>query len=232
MNHENYETPPKTHSENPAAFVFSRVPGVLQGSRQGILPDGRCSNGLQRVLRNRIPFVHLAAYTRTMTRVILVLWIFSAAQAQTQAPAAPTLEKLLAEVHQLRLALERSAQIAPRIQIAVERLKLQQEKVARTSQPLDELRRDLDRRRSDQPKIQQRLQAIENQASQAVDPTQRRDFEGALKEFKLEAEQAEKSLQQMQAREGELTGQLQAEQSRFMELNDRLDQIERALSVP
>ena len=167
-----------------------------------------------------------------MTRVILVLWIFSAAQAQTQAPATPTIEALLKEVHQLRLALERSTQIAPRIQIAVERLKLQQDKVGRTTQQLDELRRDLDRRRSDQPKIQQRLQAIENQASQAVDPTQRRDFEGVLKEFKLEAEQAEKSLQQMQAREGELTGQLQVEQSRFMELNDRLDQIERALNVP
>ena len=58
---------------------------------------------------------------------------------------------------------------------------------------------------------------------------QRRDFEGALKEFKLEAEQTEKALQ---ARDGELTGQLQAEQTRLTELNDRLDQIERALSVP
>jgi hypothetical protein len=36
----------------------------------------------------------------------------------------------------------------------------------------------------------------------------------------------------MQAREGELTGQLQTEQTRLTELNDRLDQIERALSVP
>jgi uncharacterized phage infection (PIP) family protein YhgE len=182
--------------------------------------------------RNRIPFVSLAEYTRTMTRVILVLWIVSAAQAQTQAPAAPTLEKLLAEVHQLRVALERSAQIAPRIQIAVERLKLQQEKVARTTQQLDELRRDLDGKRSDQPKIQQRLQAIENEANQAADPAQRRHLEEAMKEFKLEAEQREKALQQMQARDGELTGQLQTEQSRLMELNDRLDQIERALSVP
>jgi predicted nucleic acid-binding Zn-ribbon protein len=73
---------------------------------------------------------------------------------------------------------------------------------------------------------------MENQGSQAVDPGQRRDLEEALKTFKLEAEQAEKSLQQMQAREGDLTGQLQTEQSRLTELNDRLDQIERALSVP
>jgi predicted nucleic acid-binding Zn-ribbon protein len=167
-----------------------------------------------------------------MTRVIFVLWIVSAAQAQTQAPAAPTLETLLAEVHQLRLALERSAQIAPRIQIAVERLKLQQEKVARTAQQLDELRREVDRGRLEQPKIQQRLQSIENETKQAGDPAQRRHLEEAMKDFKLEAEQREKSLQQMQAREGELTGQLQTEQNRLTELNDRLDQIERALNVP
>jgi DNA repair exonuclease SbcCD ATPase subunit len=176
--------------------------------------------------------VHLAEYTRTMTRVIFVLWIVFAAQAQTQAPAAPTLEKLLVEVHQLRLALERSTQIAPRIQIAVERLKLQQEKVARTAQQLDELRREVDRGRLEQPKIQQRLQAIENETNQAADPAQRRHLEEAMKDFKLEAEQREKSLQQMQAREGELTGQLQTEQNRLTELNDRLDQIERALNVP
>jgi hypothetical protein len=36
----------------------------------------------------------------------------------------------------------------------------------------------------------------------------------------------------MQAREGELASQLQSEQSRLAELNDRLDQIERALNLP
>jgi predicted nucleic acid-binding Zn-ribbon protein len=151
--------------------------------------------------------------------MILVLWIVFAAQAQTQAPAAPTLETLLKEVHQLRLAPERSTQIAPRIQIAVERLKLQQEKVGRTAQQLDEVRREVDRGRLEQPKIQQRLQAIENETNQAADPAQRRHLEEATKEFRLEAEQREKSLQQMQAREGELTGQLQTEQNRLTELN-------------
>lgn len=182
------------------------------------------------------PLVHPAEYTRTMTRLIIVLWIASAAQAQTQAPAAPTptptIDTLLKEVHQLRLVMERSAQIAPRIQIVVERLKLQQEKAGRTGQQLEELHRDLDRMRSEQAKIQQRVQAMEGQAGQAVDPGQRRDLEEVVKMSKLEVEQIEKSVQQMQAREGELTGQLQAEQNRLTELNDRLDQIERALNVP
>jgi predicted nucleic acid-binding Zn-ribbon protein len=164
--------------------------------------------------------------------MFVVLCIVFAAQAQTQAPATPTIEALLKEVHQLRLVLERSAQIAPRIQIAVERLKMQQEKVGRTARQLEEMRRDLDRRRSDQPGIQQRVQALESRAGQAVDPGQRRDLEEVVKMSKLKMEQIEKSLQPMQAREGELAGQLQTEQSRLMALNDRLNQIERALGVP
>ena len=160
-------------------------------------------------LKSDSPFVRLAEYTRTMTRVIFVLSISLATQAQTQAPPMPTIETLLKEVHQLRLVMERSAQIAPRIQIAVERLKLQQEKVGRTARQLEELRRDLDRMRSEQAKIQQRMQAMESQAAQAVDPGQRRDMEEGVKMSKLEAEQIEKATQQTQAREGELTGQLQ-----------------------
>jgi hypothetical protein len=56
-------------------------------------------------------------------------------------------------------------------------------------------------------------------------------MEEVSKELKLEAEQAEKSLQQAQVREGELASRLQAEQGRLAELNDRLDQVERALKM-
>jgi len=138
----------------------------------------------------------------------------------------------LAEVHQLRLALERSTEIAPRIQIAVERLKLQQEQVAGVSRQLEDLRRELDHSRSAHPKMLQRLQAVENEVTQNADPQKQKDLNAMLSMFKLETEQAEKSLQQFQAREGELTSQLQSEQSKLIELNDRSDQMERALNVP
>ena len=52
----------------------------------------------------------------------------------------------------VRIALERSTQIAPRIQIAVERLKLQQEQVARVDRQLDDVRRELDKSRTEQQK--------------------------------------------------------------------------------
>jgi archaellum component FlaC len=134
-------------------------------------------------------------------------------------------------VHLLRVALERSASIAPRIQIAVERLKLQQEQVARASHELSDLRDRLDHMRSELPRMQQRLQTLETAESQENDPAKRREIGDELKAFKLATEQSEKSFEQLQTREGELAGHLQSEQSRLTELNDRLDQIERALSV-
>jgi predicted nucleic acid-binding Zn-ribbon protein len=114
----------------------------------------------------------------------------------------------------------------------VERLKLQQEQVARVARQQDDLRRELDHSRAEQPKIQQHLERLSSAAASATDPQQRKDFETELSAFKIEAEQAEKSLQQMQAREGELASQLQSEQARLNDLNDRLDQIERSLIAP
>src|SRR5712692_9571580 len=167
-----------------------------------------------------------------MKRIFLLLGFGFSAMAQNGSSDPQTLQTLLTEVHQLRLALERSTQIAPRIQIAVERLKLQQEQVARVARQLDDLRRELDRNRESQPKIQQRLEQVSSAAAETADPQQRKDFDVVVKEVKLQSEQAEKSLQQLQVREGELASQLQSEQARLTELNDRLDQMERALNVP
>jgi chromosome segregation ATPase len=167
-----------------------------------------------------------------MKLVSVLLCVCFAAWAQAPTSDVQTLQTLLAEVHQLRLALERSTQIAPRIQIAVERLKLQQEQVARVARQLDDLRRELDHSHADQPKTQQHLEQLSSAAAQATDPQMRKDFEGTLSVFKLDAEQAEKSLQQLQAREGELASQLQSEQAKLTELNDRLDRMERALTAP
>jgi len=160
-----------------------------------------------------------------------LLCLAFAARAETPASDSQTLQHLLTEVHQLRMALERSNQIAPRIQIAIERLKLQQEQVARVSKQLDDLRRELDHGRAEQPKIQQHLESLSSAATSATDPQQRKDFEAQLSIFKMEAEQAEKSLQQMQLRESELSSQLQSEQAKLTELSDRLDQMERSLTA-
>ena len=166
-----------------------------------------------------------------MKTIGFLLCFCVAVRGQTSPADSQTLQTLLAEVHQLRLALQHSSKIVPLIQITVERLKLQQNQVARATRQFEDTRRELDHFRSDQAKIQQRLQSLDNNASQTTDPRQRKELEEALKISKLEAEQSEKSLQRLQARKGELVSQLQAEQTKLAELNDRLDQIERGLNM-
>src|SRR5215470_8132115 len=108
-------------------------------------------------------------------RIPVLLLLCSLARAQ--APADPqTLQSLLSEVHQLRIAMERSAAITPRIQIVVERLKLQQEQVARTSRELTDLRRDLERGRMELGQNQARIQSLENAESQETDTAKRREL--------------------------------------------------------
>jgi predicted nucleic acid-binding Zn-ribbon protein len=169
---------------------------------------------------------------KLMRLISLLVCVSFTALAQTPAPDVQTLQSLLAEVHQLRIALERSTQIAPRIQIAVERLKMQQEQVGRVAKDVDDARRELDHFRTEQSRIQQRVQSIGNAVTETADPDKRKDLNNALDISKQEADQAEKSVQQAQVREGELTSQLQSDQAKLTELNDRLNQIERALSTP
>jgi chromosome segregation ATPase len=167
-----------------------------------------------------------------MKPIVALLCLSAAGQAQGPAPESATLQSLLAEVRQLRIALERSTSIGPRIQIAVERVKIQQEQATRIARQLEDVCRVIDQRRFEQTRMQQGIERLDSQATQAADPGKRKQFEEQIKELKLANEQSEKSLQQMQSREGELSSQHQAEQAKLAELNDRLDQLERALKLP
>jgi chromosome segregation ATPase len=167
-----------------------------------------------------------------MKLISFFLSVCLTARAQAPVSDVSTLQTLLAEVHQLRIALERSTQIAPRIQIAVERLKMQQEQAARIARQLDDARQELDHFRADQARIQQRLQFVDNDVAQTADPQKRKDLNDLLASLKQEADRSEKSAQQSQAREGELANQLQSERVKLNELNDRLEQMERALNAP
>ena len=81
-----------------------------------------------------------------MKRLLLLFSPCLIAGAQTPPPSDATLmQALLSEVHQLRLAIERSNTISPRIQLAVERLKLQQQTVWHISDQLEGVRHDIER---------------------------------------------------------------------------------------
>jgi hypothetical protein len=163
--------------------------------------------------------------------VVAMLAIRFSATAQTTEPERQTLQALLVEVQQLRAAIERSTLLGTRTQIAMQRIQMQEARTTRLSQDLDRVRRevtDLDRMKTE---TAVHLRAMEAQLSQATDPNGRLRLEEEVKRVKIRLEQLAVEEPHTRAREADLANQVQAEQSRLTELQDRVSAMERVLDT-
>src|SRR5213593_3222398 len=59
------------------------------------------------------------------------------------AQASDPMNALLLEVHALRLAMEQSASIAPRVQLTLARLNIEEQRITQLAAQLDQVRREL-----------------------------------------------------------------------------------------
>ena len=150
----------------------------------------------------------------------------------SQTPDNSTVQALLQEVHQLRLALERSTLIGPRVEIAVQRLRLQQEQVTRTGGQLYDVRREIDQVQGEQSKMAAQIEGLNKEAQDTTDPNRRQSIEGIAKQMKFEGDQQQKNLESLRTREAEVSARLQTEQAALDDLRARLDQLERSLEPP
>jgi len=164
-------------------------------------------------------------------KILLILIFPLLAAAQTSGAERQTLQSLLVEVHQLRLALERSTLLGTRTQIALQRIQMQQSVTAQLSQELETSRRQLEKLQEAQPQVAQRITELEDRLPQISDTLARKEAEGQIKGAKLALERIAATEQQQRAREAALQQQIHAEQSRLNELHDRVNEMERALDV-
>ena len=137
-------------------------------------------------------------------------------------PEKATLQALLTEVRQLRLALERSTSVLPRIQLAFQRLQLQQDRVDRLSKQLQDSHTHTAATVDKKAHLATAIQQFESRISQEQDPTRRKGLELEMKGFTVELEQQTLHEQQEQAQEIQVSGQLQTEQAKLTELSDQL----------
>lgn len=162
----------------------------------------------------------------------VILFAFSPiVLAQTGAPSDSTMQSLLAEVRQLRVTLERSMTLWPQAQLVLQRAQLQQQRVESLSRQLEQLRDQLARSAAEAGRLGQQIKRFEDLVVQEQDARRRQEFESQVKNFKMQLDGQALRDQQQQAREGQLAGQLQAEQSKLVELNDRMDALERMLQA-
>jgi hypothetical protein len=153
------------------------------------------------------------------------------ASAQTASPDAPTIQALLTEVRQLRLALEKSALLGPRMQLAMQRVQLQEQKIARLSEQLDETKKEAGRETAHRAQVAAQLSGLEQQLSNQTDAARHRVLEDQVARLKMES--SDTSVQQsLSAREGDLATSLQNERAVLNELNDKLNNMEQSLDAP
>lgn len=160
------------------------------------------------------------------------------AQGQRKAQPAPAqtnqdqiLRSLLEEIRQLRRSLERTNFNTFRAQIIVERIRLQQEQLARLNQQFEELRTQAADNKLNQSHIQDQIKDLDTRISQERDPTSREQFVSQQKEMKFMLEQQGVWEERQSERQNQLSVQIQTEQDRLKRLNDRLDSLEREVEA-
>lgn len=163
----------------------------------------------------------------------LLAILLTASFAVAQEPAGSqdaTIQALLKEVHALRITLERSNQIGPKIQIALARMQLQEERVRNATRQLQDARdriADIEIKRAESA---DRIKQVEVQQAQIVDPNARKQVDFDLSSMKTELEHLGALEQQVRAKESEANSLLLGEQARWNEANDLLTSIERMLT--
>jgi hypothetical protein len=144
-------------------------------------------------------------------------------------PSQDVLPALLAEVRGLRAAMEQMASAGPRVQLFVGRLQLQEARINGMVRRLDAVRDSLASAREQYDDARTQLQRIEAAAARGTSEIPRDEIEALLVERKRAATVARASVDRYAAEEAQLTSDLTAEQGRWIDINQRLDELERAL---
>jgi len=161
----------------------------------------------------------------------IVVGALSTVGARAQ-PADP-LTALLTEVHALRLAMEQQATLGPRIQVAMARLNIQEQRLNHINTQLDLLHTMTGGLNPDGGSgLRARLDELDKQLQIETDPSKRAAYEREQKQLKAAVENQGRMLQQYHDRENDLLQSAATEQSRWNELNAQLDELERQLGPP
>lgn len=165
------------------------------------------------------------AFTRSLFAALLTPFLAAAQEPAQDA----TLQTLLKEVHALRIALERSNQIGPKVQIALARMQLQEERVRTANRQLQDARNKIVDAENRLAKLGDNIKQAETQQAQSVDPKERKELDLQIAAGKAELAYLAAEQQQFRAQEAEANSLLLAEQAKWNEVNDLLTSIERML---
>jgi predicted nucleic acid-binding Zn-ribbon protein len=155
--------------------------------------------------------------------VILALAADTAGQSVTSS------DPLLAEVRALRAELNQAASASIRTQLLVARLTLQEQRITTISKQLTDLQTQRSVNDGGIAQMSARTKQLDDMLRGQLSSEARQQFEREVEALKGPANVMRQRSQDLQAQESTLAGQLASEQSRWIDFNSRLDEIEREI---
>ncbi len=162
---------------------------------------------------------------------LVVGWAVAAAPSQEKSAASgsvkggdETLARLLDEVHQLRVALERSASDNSRFQMAIERMRIQQAHVDGIQRELSGIRSEISNIDSSRETTSGRIKDLEERLDSETGPDYAA-LQDEIKRVKQAIVGLDRDLQSRRTRESELTGLLRMEENRLHMMDHQLDEL-------
>ena len=161
----------------------------------------------------------------TIALLLIVTSLATSIVARQPLAQPDVLSALLVEVRGLRAAMEQLASTGPRVQLSMGRLQLQEQRINTLVRRMDEMR---DRRTA----VEQELSGKQREIADVEESLRREGMqpEAHVKSLRTEASQILQRLQGLQNEEAALVQEIAAEQGRWSEINQRLEELDRALS--
>jgi hypothetical protein len=138
------------------------------------------------------------------------------------------MDALMSEVHELRLAIERSTLLGARTQIAIQRLQVQGERVTQAEKQLEEARKGVAGYQQMRQQLAAELKEHESVLQRETNPDGRRALETRIDGLKRALADATGEAP-VRARENEMLIQFQNEQATLNRLQSDISQMESIL---
>jgi len=146
------------------------------------------------------------------------------------APNGDILPALLTEVRGLRAAMEQMASAGPRIQLFVARLQLEETRINNSVRRLDDLRAALTKAQDEINRLADEQRGLEKLLADNPNHPERDQFTAQIEILKRDAGEKRAVMTRLTAEEAQLTQDMSADQARWTEINQRLDDLEKSLA--
>ena len=142
------------------------------------------------------------------------------------------LAALLEEMRQLRIILQRTNVISHRLQITLERIRLQQARIDSIVLNSEGVRARLGDLRAARPQMDEQIRYAEDLLTRTTEANRRAELEQQMMEMKSRLGMWTREEEQLRNREAELGSELQTEQVKLSDLHNQLDRLVRELEGP